>query len=116
MDNSTTRRRFFTSTASGLGLAALASLLEQEAKSDADPLRPRSPHFPATARRCIFVFLIGGVSQIDLFDPKPAMKKLDGKQIPDSFKKGVRLGQTNWNAPIMASPFKYRRYGACGME
>src|SRR5439155_25676981 len=48
--------------------------------------------------------------------PKPALRKLDGQQIPDSFREGVRLGQTNWNAPIMASRFGYRKYGQCGTE
>lgn len=106
----TSRRCFLTSAASGLGVAALASLLE------ADGLLASQPHFKPRAKNCIFVFLIGGTSQIELFDPKPALQKLDGQPIPESFKEGVRLGQTKWTAPLWASRFGYRRYGRCGME
>src|SRR5690606_3564048 len=103
-----TRRSFFTSTASGLGLAALATLLQEEAPAaEVNPLRPRPPHFPARARQCIFLFLLGGTSHIDLFDPKPRLNALDGQQIPESFRKGVRLGQTNWNAPLMGCRFGF---------
>jgi hypothetical protein len=90
-----TRRDFFTSAASGLGLIALSSLLKAD----------QSPHHPAKAKNGIFIFLIGGMSQIELFDPKPTLNKLDGKPIPDSFKTGVRLGQTNWKAPLWGSKF-----------
>ena len=114
------RRHFLTSTASGLGLAALASLLRDDgllaAPPGADPLRPRPGHFPARAKRCIFIFLIGGTSHIDLFDPKPDLAKLDGKPIPESFRQGIRLGQTSFRAPVMACKFGFRRYGRCGME
>lgn len=110
----TTRRKFLTSAASGLGLAALASLLD-ESRAD-DPLTPRRPHFEPAAQNCIFIFLIGGVSQIDLLDPKPTLERLHGQPIPESFRRGVRLGQTTFNAPIMAAHEPFRRYGQCGME
>jgi hypothetical protein len=127
------RRQFFTSATSGLGLAALASLLQRDhLLADSlpspplekgglggvpdDPQQPREPHFTPRVRNCIFIYLLGGTSQIELFDPKPELKKLDGQRIPDSFRQGIRLGQTNWNAPLMASRFGYRRYGECGME
>src|SRR5436190_479412 len=103
-----TKREFFARAGGGLGLAALASLARNEASAAAPPT-PK-------ARACIFVFLLGGTSQIELFDRKPALEKLDGKPIPDSFRKGIRLGQTTFAAPIMRSHFKYRRYGSCGME
>jgi hypothetical protein len=102
-----------------MGLAALASLLANDellAAEDTDPLRPRPPHFPATAKSAIFVFLVGGTSQVDLFDPKPGLAKLHGKPIPESFRAGVRLGQTNYSAPVMQSHFKFRKRGHCGME
>lgn len=115
------RRRFLTSTASGLGTAALLSLLGGEATGaptapTANPLAAREPHFAAKAKSCIFIFLAGGTSQIELFDPKPALAKLDRQPIPESFRKGVRLGQTNWDAPLMASRTGFKRYGQCGME
>jgi hypothetical protein len=115
-----TRREFFTSTASGLGLAAVTALLQEEQARgepvDINPLRPRPAHFAAQADRCIFIFLLGGVSHIDLLDPKPALARLDGRPIPDSFRSGIRLGQTNYAQPVMRSPFRFRRYGRCGME
>ncbi len=104
-----TRREFFTGVRGGLGLAALAAMAREEGRAAAPPT-------PARAKACIFVFLIGGTSQIDLFDPKPGLEKLDGKPIPESFRKGIRLGQTTFAAPVMRSHFKFRRYGKCGME
>lgn len=116
---SITRRTFFAGAAHSVGVAALASLLQQDACANApalDPQQPRPPHFPGPARNCIFIYLLGGTSQIELFDPKPTLNRLDGQRIPDSFRAGVRLGQTNWNAPLMGNRFRYRRYGKCGME
>ena len=112
------RRALLGRTAGGMGLAALASLLARDTgrAADADPPAPNVANFKAAATSGIFVFLVGGTSQVDLFDPKPALAKLHGKPIPESFRAGVRLGQTNYSAPVMQSPFKFRRYGACGTE
>jgi hypothetical protein len=123
-----TRRRFLTSAASGLGAVALASMLRDDgllaqpgpsrgsARPDDDPLLPRPPHFEPKAKACIFIFLIGGISQVDLFDRKPVLQRLHGERIPDSFRQGIRLGQTNYNAPLMGARYGFRRYGRCGME
>lgn len=118
-----TRRRFFTSTAGGAGLAALAGMLRDDgllaANSDvaANSLRPRAPHFPCRAQRCIFVFLAGGTSHLDLFDPKPKLKELDGQPIPESFLKGIRFSFVKpTQSKLMGSRFAFRRYGECGME
>src|SRR5262245_52991707 len=113
-----TRRGFLTSSASGLGFAALAALLDDEKKLAASPAADalHSPHFTPKARSGIFIFLIGGFSQIELFDPKPTLQKLSGQPIPESFRAGVRLGQTTFKAPLWGSKFGYRRYGRCGME
>ncbi|MFN3648955.1 MAG: DUF1501 domain-containing protein [Armatimonadota bacterium] len=117
-----TRREFFTSARGGLGLLALASLLQDEAAAApqptafVDPLQPKPPHFPARAKNCIFIYLIGGTSQLELFDPKPDLQRLHGQPIPASFREGVRLGQTTFDAPVMGHPFGFRRYGKCGME
>jgi hypothetical protein len=121
LDSATlSRRAFFTGAAHSVGVAALASLLQDDAaRANApalDPQQPRPSHFPGPARNCIFIYLLGGTSQIELFDPKPALNRLDGQRIPDSFREGVRLGQTNWNAPLLGNRFRYRRYGQCGME
>jgi hypothetical protein len=110
------RRRFLCSTASGLGLAALASLLKQEGRLDAADAEVRGPHLVPRAKNGIFIFFAGGTSQVDLFDRKPLLDRLHGQPIPESFRQGVRLGQTTFGAPLMASPFAFRRYGRCGME
>ncbi|MCC2669367.1 MAG: hypothetical protein K0Q72_1838 [Armatimonadetes bacterium] len=129
MDHSDTqcllnRRRFLTSSQSGLGLLALSSLLQQDGLLAApaasagrtDPLAPKAPHFAPRAKRCLFIFLIGGTSQMDMWDPKPELNRLHGQKIPDSFREGVRLGQTSYDAPLMGCPFGFRRYGRSGME
>src|SRR5262245_45419033 len=112
------RRHFLTRTAGGMGLAALAALLADDGllADAADPLRPKPTHHKPTARSVIFVFLVRRASQVDLFDPKPALDKLHGRPIPESFRAGVRLGQTTFAAPVMRSPFKFRKYGTCGTE
>jgi hypothetical protein len=90
-----TRRDFFTGTASGLGLLALASLLGQDsvhgAEAPADPLAPRQPHFAPRAKNCIFIFMEGAPSQLDLFDPKPKLNELHGQPLPESLLKNVRF-------------------------
>ena len=112
------RRRFLTSAASGLGVAALASMLGEDGllAQEADPLSTRPAHFEPKAKSCIFIFLLGGISQVDLFDRKPVLQRLHGERIPDSFREGVRLGQTNFQAPLMGARYGFRRYGRCGME
>ena len=110
-----TRRNFFTTAGSGLGAAALAALLQQDGLLG-DDKSTRPPHFAPKAKRCIFIFLAGGTSQVELFDHKPKLEQLRGKSIPESFRKGIRLGQTSFKAPILPSLFKYKRYGKCGME
>src|SRR5688572_22843949 len=91
-----TRRQFLTSATGGIGLLALASMLRVDgllAAEDgrSDPLAPRAPHLPAKARACICIYLEGGPSQIDLFDPKPKLNDLDGQALPESFTKNVRF-------------------------
>jgi len=119
------RRDFLTSSASGLGLAALASLLQadgalaeplQELKLT-NPLAPKPPHFAPRAKRCIFIFLAGAPSQIDLFDPKPKLNELHGQPLPESMTKNVRFAFIQKEtAVLMGSPRKFKPYGECGME
>jgi len=118
-----TRRQFFTSTASGVGLAALAGMLRDdglmaaESTAATNPLSPRTPHFPGKAQHCIFIFLAGGTSHLELFDPKPKLKELDGQAIPESFLNGIRFSFTKpTQSKLMGSRFEFRRYGQCGME
>src|SRR6478609_3101543 len=91
------RRRFLTSSASGIGLLALASmfreqgLLAADAGDAANPLAPRKPHFAPKAKACICIYLEGAPSQLDLFDPKPKLNELHGQKLPDSMTKNVRF-------------------------
>jgi hypothetical protein len=125
------RRKFLTSTASGVGLAAMATMFREDGllaaesftsasnkspKSN-DPLAVKKPHFAAKAKRCICIFLEGGPSQMDLFDPKPDLNKLNGQPMPESMTKNVRFAfLQKETATIMGSPRKFTKHGQCGME
>ena len=70
----------------------------------ADPLAPKQPHFPGTAKNIIFLFMEGAPSQIDLFDPKPALKKYHGHSLPPSLTKDLKLAFIKPTAAVLASP------------
>ena len=76
-----TRRQMLTQSASGFGMLALQTLLAEQAHAE-NPLAPKKPMFPAKAKRVIFIFLHGGPSQVDTFDPKPMLTKYHGKPAP----------------------------------
>jgi hypothetical protein len=79
-----------------------------------NPLAPKAPHLEAKAKSVIFMYMVGGPSQIDTFNPKPALKKFEGQKLPESF--GKVNGQfTNGDTPILSSPWEFKRYGECGM-
>jgi len=116
-----TRRDFLTSTASGLGLLALASIFREQgllAADDAPNLfGPKPPHFAPKAKACIFIFMEGAPSQMDLFDPKPKLNELDGQKLPESLTQNVRFAFIRKeSAVLMGSPRKFRKHGQCGME
>lgn len=114
-----TRRRFFQDCAAGIGTVALAQLMEREGRgavAEVNPLAPRKPHFPPKAKNVIFMFMEGGPSQIDLFDPKPGLEKWSGKPLPPSMTKDLRLAFTKPNAAVLASPRKFQPYGKSGTE
>ena len=97
-----TRRHFFGRTATGIGAAALTSLLNPStlASIAADP-RTISPHFAPRAKRVIYLFMSGGPSQIDLFDYKPKLVENRGVDLPDSIRMGQRItGMTSGRASI----------------
>lgn len=112
------RRRFLTSTGSGLGLAALAGLLQDEARAEpANPLAPKTPHFASKAKACICIYLEGGPSQMDLFDPKPKLKELNGQKLPDSLTKTVRFAFIQKEgARILGSNRIFKKHGQSGLE
>jgi hypothetical protein len=118
------RRDFLTSSASGVGLLALASLLRddgllaaQTGTEAADPLTPRATHFAPRAKNCICIYLEGAPSQMDLFDPKPKLNELHGQKLPDSMTKNVRFAFIQKEgARLLGSPRKFRKHGQGGMD
>src|SRR6266536_6404087 len=122
------RRHFLANTANSVGMLALASLLQQDgalgaspagvpAEAGLNPLAPKPPHFAPRAKSCIFIYLEGAPSQIDLFDPKPKLRELDSQKLPESFTKNVRFAFIQKEtAVLLGSPREFRRYGKCGME
>ena len=81
------------------------------ATAESGPLAPRQSHFPATARRVIFLFMHGGVSHVDSFDPKPKLEEMNGLPLPFNKPKFEFGGTGN----LLASPWKFRQYGASGI-
>ncbi len=123
------RRLFLRRSGLGLGSMALGSLLGLDA-AGADAAKPGSPipgagagalpglpHFPAKAKRVIYLFQSGAPSQLDLFDHKPLLNEMNGKDLPDSIRNGQRLTGMSSNQatlPLAGSIFKFARHGASG--
>ncbi|MEO7653307.1 MAG: DUF1501 domain-containing protein [Bryobacteraceae bacterium] len=111
-----TRRHFFSRSATGLGAAALSSLLSTGANAAAG--LTGLPHFAPKAKRVIYLFQHGAPSQLDLFDYKPALQKVRGVDLPESVRMGQRLtGMTSYQATFPTAPsiFKFAQYGKSGM-
>jgi len=112
-----TRRAFFEKCAGGIGIAALSQLMQQEGRgADTDPLAPKKPHFAHKAKNVIFMFMEGGPSQLDLFDPKPELARWNGKPLPAEMTKDLRLAFTKPNAAVLASQRTFQPYGKSGIE
>src|SRR5438093_7433413 len=112
-----TRRHFFSRTSTGLGLAALSSLLSHDLRAATGGL-PGLPHFPPKAKRVIYLFQHGAPSQLDLFDYKPSLERMRGENLPASVRMGQRLtGMTAYQAsfPTAPSAFRFAQYGQSGM-
>jgi hypothetical protein len=120
MENIESRRRFLYGSLTGVGGIALMELLSRDLAAAPrldNPLLPKLPHHAARAKSCIFLSMLGGVSQVDTFDPKPALTKFDGT--PMDWSKEKNTDQPALFAKqrnIVASPFKFAKYGQCGME
>jgi hypothetical protein len=95
----------------GVGAAALAHLLAESGLAATDPLAPKSPHFAPKAKHVIFLFMNGGLSQVDSFDYKPALEKYHGQPMP-----GGDLQHERKTGNLMKSPFSFKKYGQSGME
>jgi hypothetical protein len=116
-----TRRHFFRQTGFGIGAAALAglcnnALFAHEAASAGNPLTPQGPMFPAKAKSIIFLFMAGAPSQVDLLDPKPALQKYDGQNVPAELMKGERFAFIKGTPKLLGSPYEFRRCGTSGAE
>ena len=104
-----TRRQLLRQTACGFGSVALSGLLNP-AQAATNPLAPQQPPLPVRAKRVIFLFMNGGPSQIDTFDPKPALTKMDGKTASFIHTRN-RQRETR---TLFGSPFEFQQYGQCG--
>jgi Protein of unknown function (DUF1501) len=115
-----TRRELLSRIACGFGGVALSSMIAEQqsrgaesvAAAPGNPLSPRPPHFPARAKRVIFLFMHGGVSQVDTFDPKPRLAEMNGKPFPFAKPKFEFAPTGN----LLASPWKFSKHGESGIE
>lgn len=111
-----TRRSFFRTCGLGLETAALAHLLGRDSYAAVDPMTPKKPHFPGKAKNVIFMFMEGAPSQMDLFDPKPGLKKWSGQSLPESMTKDLKLAFIKPTAAVLASPREFKPCGKSGIE
>lgn len=109
-----TRREMLRTFSGGFGALALAGLLNDEARAAAaaNPLAPKSPMYPARAKRVIFLFMHGGPSHVDTFDPKPLLTRDNGKPLPFA-KPRVQFAETG---NLLKSPWDFKKYGQSGIE
>ncbi|MBA4062478.1 MAG: DUF1501 domain-containing protein [Isosphaera sp.] len=105
------RRDVLARCGTGLGTVALAGVLADDARAAADPLAPKAPHFPAKAKHVVHLFMNGGPSHVDTFDPKPALDRYHGKPVPTG-----NLRTERKTGAAMRSPFAFRKYGRSGIE
>lgn len=113
-----TRRELLARSGVGFGMLGLAALMgddgalvsQAKAASYENPLAPKPPHFPAKAKHVIHLFMNGGPSHIDTFDPKPALQEWAGKEIPNTLPTERKTGAA------FPSPFKFQKYGESGIE
>jgi hypothetical protein len=119
IDAPLTRREMLRRAGAGFGTIGLASVLAGDVRgtpgvhtpgSPGSPLAPRAGHYAAKAKRVVFLFMNGGPSHVDTFDPKPALEQFDGKDPPADKKVDRAKGK------LMRSPFTFRKYGRSGIE
>src|SRR3954468_8618883 len=115
-----TRRDFLHRCGMGMGALAMSSVLGQAGlfggvalgrELDLNPLAPKKPHFPGKAKRVVHLFMNGGPSQVDTFDPKPLLDKYHGKPLPTT-----NLRTERKTGAAMRSPYPFRNYGQSGIE
>jgi hypothetical protein len=106
------RRQMLAQSSYGVGMIGLASVLAGQSHANMTPLAPRPPHFPARAKRIIHLWMNGGPSQVDTFDPKPALLRYAGQR-PQST---AGLSTERRTGGLMPSPFRFTRHGQSGLE
>jgi len=106
-----TRRHFFSRCGIGVGSMALSSLMARDAS-----LAPKKTHFPAKAKNVIFLFMAGGPSQLETFEYKPLLTKLNGKPIPESYTKGKRFAfmDSSHRSDLLGPKIGFKQHGQCG--
>lgn len=111
------RRDWLRTAGGGFGTLALYDLLARDALAEGGPVRnlmaSKPPHFPARAKSVIFLFMYGGPSHVDLFDPKPELTRWDGRQIPVYRSEDAFMGKSNGTA--MKSPYRFHQHGKAGI-
>lgn len=113
------RRALLKSFGLGFGSLALTDLLVRESRAAGNQPNEFPSHFPAKAKRVIYLFQSGGPSQLDLFDYKPTLKEKHGQELPESIRQGQRLTAMSGNQaslPLVSSPFKFSKHGKSGQE
>lgn len=111
------RREMLFQSGAGFGAIALAALLPDAlfaGENSTSPLSPKKPHHPATAKSVIFLFMEGGPSHLDLFDPKPLLKKIAGKPLPRTFKR-VITAMGEMESPVLPDKRKWKQHGESGL-
>ncbi|MFO0919482.1 MAG: DUF1501 domain-containing protein [Planctomycetaceae bacterium] len=119
LQQTASRRWFLRDCGVGLGAIAAQQLLKQTAvaaPAAINPLAARSTHFPAKAKRVIYLFMAGGPSHLELFDNKPELAKYDGQLPPAGLLDGYRAAFINPNSKFLGPKFKFARYGQSGTE
>src|SRR5437762_8059601 len=114
MEPMMSRRELLCRGGMGMGALMLADLMGQALGDDSPTLNPLSPkkgHFPGKAKRVIHIFANGGPSQVDTFDPKPALQKYAGKSLP-----AANLRTERKTGAAFPSPFQFQKYGRSGLE
>src|SRR5688572_28785182 len=129
-DGTGSRRRFLGQLGAGFGTLALEAMLRDELRAaplpkqnPIDPLQPylpRASHIAPRAKSVIFLFMVGGPSQVDTFDYKPILQKLDGQPLPASMRQAIqstKFANVTFGCEdkLLASPYKWRRHGESGM-
>ena len=116
MSPAVTCRHFFEQASFGIGGLALASLIDEALLAQGSRPPAYKFDYPPKVKRVIYLFMAGAPSQLDLFDPKPALTKHDGQDIPEELIKGERFAFIKGTPKLLASPFQFKRHGQSGAE